>query len=70
MEGIYYKPIERIKLLESYRGKGSRCICLDTPKEVRERRMGRAIRHDYPFKLPTYSEGWDEIIVIRGEEIV
>ena len=69
VDGIYYRPTERMELLSAYRGDGSRCICLDTPKEIREQRMGHAIRHDYPFKLPTYDEGWDEIMIIRGEEI-
>lgn len=69
VEGIYYNPIDRVALLEAYRGEGTRCICLDTPREVREQRMGHAIRHDYPFRIPAYSEGWDEIIVIRGDEV-
>ncbi len=68
VEGIYYEPRDRIRLLESYRGDGSKCICLDASKEIREKRMGREIKHDFPFLIPTYDEGWDEIIVIRGQE--
>lgn len=68
VEGIYYNPKERRELLNAYRGQGSRCICLDTPKEVREERYGHKIRHDHPFLIPTFDEGWDEIIVIRGSD--
>lgn len=66
VEGIYYKPKERTALLEAYRGDGSRCICLNTPRETREQRMSHAIKQDYPFLIPTYDEGWDEIIILRG----
>ena len=68
VEGIYYSPRERKELLSAYKGKGTRCICLDTPKEIREERMGRIIKHDYPFRIPTLDEGWDEIIIIRGDD--
>lgn len=66
VEGIYYDPHERKKLREAYKGKGSRCIFLDTPIEVRRERMKRNIR-EYPFPIPTKDEGWDEIIILRGE---
>ena len=68
VDGIYYTPRERKELLASYRGSGTRCICLDTPKEIREERMHRKIRKDYPFLVPTLDEGWDEIIIIRGND--
>lgn len=67
VDGIYYSPKQRKELLNAYKGQGSRCICLDTPKEVREERIGHKIKHDYPFLIPTLDEGWDEIIIIRGE---
>ena len=70
VEGIYYRPSERESLLHAYKGQGSRCICLDTPKEVREERMGHLIKHDYPFRYPTLDEGWDELIIIRGDNDV
>lgn len=67
VEGIYYERHEREELLKAYKGKGSRCIFLDTPIEVRRKRMRWNIR-DFPFPCPTKDEGWDEIIVVRYEE--
>lgn len=66
VEGIYYGKEQRAELCKAYNGK-SVCIFLDTSTEVREERMGRKILHPYPFNAPTLSEGWDEIIIIRGE---
>ena len=68
VEGIYYRPQQRRELLSAYKGGGSLCICLDTPKETREERLGYKLKHDYPFLIPTYDEGWDEIIIIRGND--
>ena len=67
IEGVYYSPRERMELLSHYKGKHARVICIETPKEVREARMKHRIRHDYPFLVPTYSEGWDEIVIIRSD---
>jgi len=67
VDGVYYSPKQRKELLNAYKGQGFRCICLDTPKEVREERYGHKIKHDYPFLIPSFDEGWDEIIIIRGE---
>lgn len=66
VEGIYYNPKDRMELLANYHGSGARCICIDTPKEIREERFGHKIKHDYPFRIPTLAEGWDEIEVING----
>ena len=65
VEGIYYRPSERQELIKVYKGERTRCICLNTSKEIREQRHGYRIRHDYPFLLPNYDEGWDEIIIIE-----
>ena len=67
VDGIYYRPQHRRELIGAYGGKDTRCIFLDTPREVREKRMGHEIRHEYPFPVPMLDEGWDEIIVIGGE---
>ena len=64
VEGVYLDPRQRAELRAAYAGR-ARCICLDTPREVREQRLGHAIRHELPFRLPTHDEGWDEIEVIR-----
>ena len=65
VEGIYYRPTERRELIKAYKGNRTRCVCLNTSKEVREQRYGYRIKHDYPFLLPTYEEGWDEIIIME-----
>ena len=66
VEGIYFDPRNRANLCKAYNGK-TVCILIDTPTEVRAKRMGRKILHPYPFGVPTYEEGWDEIVVIRGD---
>ena len=68
VEGIYYIPKQRRELLKAYKGVGAKCVFLNTPLKVREQRLGRRLKHDYPFLVPTYEEGWDEIIVIGENE--
>lgn len=70
VEGIYYNPKDRLDLIKSYSGKGLKCICLDTPQTVREERIGHKLKFAYPFLIPTLDEGWDEIIIIRGDDNV
>lgn len=67
VEGIYYAPEERAELCKAYNG-FTRCIFIDTPDDIRAKRMGRKIIHPYPFLKPTYDEGWDDIVVIRGDQ--
>ena len=38
VEGVYEHPRQRARLIEAYKGKGARCIWLDTPLEVRKTR--------------------------------
>lgn len=71
VEGIYESTELRSELLNSYKGKGKRCIWLDSSKIVVRDRMKKthvpiSDRH-FMFEPPTYSEGWDEIIVIRSD---
>lgn len=77
VEGIYDTAEKRMALLDAYVGEDSKCIWLDTDPETISRRMGMAFgpwRH-HPvmvpreFEPPTYTEGWDEIIVIRGDQV-
>ena len=70
VEGVFHDAQKRTELIRAYNGDYSRCIWLDTPREVREERLGYKLRKDYPFPVPTYSEGWDEIIIIRGDNNV
>ena len=65
VEGVYNRQRQRMALLSAYKGEGCRCIWIMTSKEIRQQRTGRRI-HDVPFEPPTYSEGWDVIIIIRS----
>ena len=67
IEGVYRLEKERTRLLQAYETDGYKCIWLDTPDEVRRSRDGWDKWCDKPFEPPTLSEGWDEIIIIRGE---
>ena len=56
VEGIYFNPHNRANLCKAYNGK-TVCILIDTPTEVRAKRMGRETLHPYPFGVPSYEEG-------------
>ena len=63
VEGVYNKAEQRKALIRAYHGRHTKCIWLDTPLEVRQTREGYRKHNEY-FEPPTYSEGWDEIIII------
>ena len=67
VEGVYNTKSQRESLLRAYKGKGTRCIYLDTPQEVRKTRQGWDKFCDYPFEEPSLDEGWDEILVLRED---
>lgn len=71
VEGIYGDKKQRARLIESYKGV-KRCIWLDTSEEVvKERMMNDRIpisKHHFDFDPPTFEEGWDEIVIIRGND--
>lgn len=68
VDGILPHRAERQALLDAYQGDRAVCIWLDTPLEVRKTRKGWSKACEFPFDPPTYDEGWDEIIVIKGED--
>lgn len=68
VEGIYDKAELRRSLANVYKGHGRVCIWLDTPIEMKRTRKHYSKYCEYTFEPPTYNEGWDEIIIIRGEE--
>lgn len=76
IEGIYNTAKSRRILLEAINDKpGERvCIWIDTPADecIRRENRGRhpsvVEHHARIFEPPTYGEGWDEIIVIKGEK--
>ena len=71
VEGIYNHTELRVELLKAYGGDGSKCIWLDPPKHILEehakKRHIHMTKHHMNFEPPTLDEGWDEIIIIRGE---
>lgn len=69
IDGIYDTAKARTDLLDAYKSTGERiCIWIDTPIDVIESRFAIVpSKHPYPFEPPTFFEGWDEIIIIRGE---
>ena len=74
IEGVYAKASQRKPLIEACRGKKT-CIWLDTPADIcaerertgrkRSERFVRMAAQD--FEPPTLDEGWDEIVIIRGD---
>ena len=76
VEGVYNTIKERKTLLDSVKHQDKKiCIWLDTPleeciereKNYRKRPIGIVHAHYRSFEPPTLDEGWDEIIVIKGE---
>lgn len=64
-----------MQLLEAVKDKPYKktCIWIDTPleeciqREDRNRPIEIILLHADTFEPPTYDEGWDEIIVIKGD---
>ena len=75
VEGLYGTIKRRMQLLSMVRGEKTVCVWLDTPVEVciERERNGRkrgdsfVLHHAKMFEPPSLDEGWDEIIIIRGE---
>lgn len=74
IEGYFGRRNERDRVRESHDGY-ARCIFIDISVEESIRRENRN-RHPQIlrnasrfFEPPTLDEGWDEIIIIRGDEI-
>ena len=78
VEGIYNLRCRRKLLLEQVKNKDCKniCIWIDTPLEVcLERERNYRQRHEHivkssydMFQPPSYDEGWDEIIRIKGDD--
>lgn len=69
IEGIYNRKEYRIELLKAYKGKDRKCVWINTPKSIVLERLANDgiffTQEHFYFEPPTYSEGWDEIIVIE-----
>lgn len=74
VDGVYNTSERRTTLLCAYHGGGEKtCIWLDTPHEVIESRFfwrWKPIDMPQLFEPPTLDEGWDEIVIIRGDDDV
>lgn len=73
VEGTFIIARHRKKLAEAYNGNRKVCIWLDTPLDEcikrEDRGRGTLITRNCSalFEPPTLDEGWDEIIIIRGD---
>lgn len=73
IEGVFPMANIRKMFRKEYSGK-AKCIWLDTPYEecIKRENRGRAqllIENCQKiFEPPTYDEGWDEIIIIGGDD--
>jgi len=68
VEGIFRIARFRELILRSRKDEFSRCIWIDTPIEVRKSRANYSPFGGERFEPPTLDEGWDEIIIIRGND--
>lgn len=68
VEGVYAKRGQRERLIAACNADNFKCIWLNTPDKIRHSRKGWDKYCDYPFDPPTFDEGWDEIIIIRGDK--
>lgn len=70
VEGVFITSHERKRIAQAYSGTQKVCIWLNTPLEecIKRENRNRATclinSCNALFQPPTYSEGWDEIIVI------
>ena len=64
IEGVFNSFLQRKAIIQAYKGNKTKCIWLNTPKEIREKREHYSHLTDRKFNPPTYDEGWDEIIII------
>ena len=67
IEGVYNRADWRKSLIRPHYNTYKKCIWLDTPIEIKRTRHGYCSHCEYEFEPPTLDEGWDEIIIIRGE---
>ncbi len=72
IDGVYDTAKLRTDLLNAYNNGGEKiCIWIDTPLDIIKSRFYIVpSKHPYPFESPTLDEGWDEILIIRGDNNV
>ena len=72
IEGYFGRTDERQKIISSYKGK-AKCVFINITvdesisRENRNRHPQMLRNAERFFEPPTYEEGWDEIIVIGGD---
>ena len=76
LEGVFFKTEQRKKIIRAYQGGIKKCIFIDISLDESIKRENRnrhplilknAFNH---YEPPTLDEGWDEIIIIRGDDNV
>ena len=73
IEGYFGRTDERQRIISSYKGK-AKCLFIDITVEESIKRENRNRRPQMLrnaarfFEPPTYDEGWDEILVLRGDD--
>lgn len=77
VEGVYNSVRRRKEFLEACKSNSPKvCIWIDTPLDeclkreqaYRKRPLQIVKSHHALFEPPTYDEGWDKIIIIKGEQ--
>ena len=64
VDGVYDEAFRREELARAMIGRKV-CIWLDTPLDICKSRPD--FRGGHKFEPPTLDEGWDEIIIVRGD---
>ncbi len=73
VDGIFHTAESRKMLLSKCNNAHNTCIYVDTPLNVIALRMTHGKTDDISrviptdFEQPTYEEGWDEIITVKGD---
>lgn len=66
IEGLFQRRKTRMELLNALSHQSPRiCVWIDTPKEVCKARPN--FKGSTYMEPPTLEEGWDEIIIVRGD---
>lgn len=71
IEGVYNTAERRTRVLNAYNGDGEKvCIWIDTDIDTIASRTFDHVPKPRVFEPPTLDEGWDEIIIIKGDNDV
>lgn len=68
LEGVYNTIERRKRIMQIYKGDYFKCIWINTPKQIRQKREGYDKYCDFLFEPPSFEEGWNEIIIIENNK--